>query len=50
MATFVLIHGGGGDVGPDEIDGGHMPALSRPIELAERLEAYAVQGLRPTAQ
>jgi pimeloyl-ACP methyl ester carboxylesterase len=26
---------------PDEIDGGHAPALSRPKELAERLEAYA---------
>jgi pimeloyl-ACP methyl ester carboxylesterase len=25
---------------PDEIDGGHCPALSRPKELAERLEAY----------
>ena len=27
-------------VAPDEIDGGHCPALSRPRELAERLEAY----------
>jgi pimeloyl-ACP methyl ester carboxylesterase len=27
---------------PDEIDGGHTPALSRPKELAERLEAYRV--------
>jgi pimeloyl-ACP methyl ester carboxylesterase len=26
---------------PDEIDGGHTPALSRPKELAERLQAYA---------
>jgi pimeloyl-ACP methyl ester carboxylesterase len=26
---------------PDEIDGGHTPALSRPVELADRLEAYA---------
>jgi pimeloyl-ACP methyl ester carboxylesterase len=25
---------------PDEIDGGHLPALSRPRELAERLLAY----------
>ena len=25
---------------PDEIDSGHTPALSRPGELAERLEAY----------
>ena len=31
---------------PDEIDGGHTPALSRPHELADRLEAYASeQGL-----
>ncbi len=31
---------------PDEIDGGHTPALSRPTELADRLEAYAAeQGL-----
>jgi pimeloyl-ACP methyl ester carboxylesterase len=27
-------------IAPDEIDGGHTPALSRPKELAERLEAY----------
>jgi hypothetical protein len=27
---------------PDEIDSGHCPALSRPLELADRLEAYAV--------
>jgi pimeloyl-ACP methyl ester carboxylesterase len=33
-------------VTPDEIDGGHAPALSRPRELADRLEAYAAgQGL-----
>ena len=25
---------------PDEMDGGHLPALSRPIELVDRLEAY----------
>jgi len=25
---------------PDEIDGGHCVALSRPRELADRLEAY----------
>jgi pimeloyl-ACP methyl ester carboxylesterase len=32
---------------PDEIDGGHTPALSRPHELADRLIAYAAeQGLR----
>ncbi|WP_433734137.1 alpha/beta hydrolase [Nocardia sp. CA-129566] len=31
---------------PDEIDGGHTPALSRPHELVDRLEAYAAeQGL-----
>jgi pimeloyl-ACP methyl ester carboxylesterase len=28
---------------PDEIQGGHTPALSRPKELAERLQAYAAQ-------
>jgi pimeloyl-ACP methyl ester carboxylesterase len=33
---------------PDEIDGGHTPALSRPRELADRLAAYAAeQGLTP---
>jgi pimeloyl-ACP methyl ester carboxylesterase len=26
---------------PDEMGGGHLPMLSRPIELAERLNAYA---------
>ncbi|HWL91683.1 MAG TPA: alpha/beta hydrolase [Actinomycetota bacterium] len=31
---------------PDEIDGGHTPALSRPEELAERLEAYRVSIVR----
>jgi pimeloyl-ACP methyl ester carboxylesterase len=30
---------------PDEIDGGHTPALSRPVELADRLEGY-LGGLR----
>jgi pimeloyl-ACP methyl ester carboxylesterase len=31
---------------PDEIDGGHIPALSRPNEVADRLETYAAeQGL-----
>ena len=25
---------------PDEMDGGHLPALARPRELAERLETY----------
>jgi pimeloyl-ACP methyl ester carboxylesterase len=28
---------------PDEIDGGHTPALSRPNQLADRLDAYAAQ-------
>ena len=28
---------------PDEIDGGHLPALSRPHELAERLLGYLVE-------
>ncbi|HEX5936481.1 MAG TPA: alpha/beta hydrolase [Actinomycetota bacterium] len=27
---------------PEEIDGGHCVALSRPVELADRLEAYLV--------
>jgi pimeloyl-ACP methyl ester carboxylesterase len=31
-------------IAPDEIDGGHTPALSRPKELAERLEACAAQA------
>jgi hypothetical protein len=26
---------------PDEIESGHCPNLSRPAELARRLEAYA---------
>jgi pimeloyl-ACP methyl ester carboxylesterase len=30
---------------PDEIDSGHTPALSRPLELAERLEGYRVATL-----
>ena len=28
---------------PDEIDSGHCPALSRPRELAERLEGYRLE-------
>jgi pimeloyl-ACP methyl ester carboxylesterase len=32
---------------PDEIDGGHLPALSRPQELARRLERYR-QALEPS--
>ena len=30
---------------PDEMDGGHLPALSRPQELADRLEAYRTSVL-----
>jgi len=30
-------------IAPDEMDGGHLVALSRPVELAERLDASAVQ-------
>jgi pimeloyl-ACP methyl ester carboxylesterase len=30
-------------VTPDEIDGGHLPAFSRPRELAARLEAYRTE-------
>ncbi|GAA1639857.1 alpha/beta fold hydrolase [Catellatospora bangladeshensis] len=34
----------------DELDGGHTPALSRPAELAERLDAYAAEvGLSEAA-
>jgi pimeloyl-ACP methyl ester carboxylesterase len=32
-------------IAADEMDGGHLPALARPTELAERLDAYAV-GLK----
>jgi pimeloyl-ACP methyl ester carboxylesterase len=32
---------------PDEIDGGHCVALSRPTELAQRLEAYLPRPGRP---
>jgi hypothetical protein len=28
----------------DEMPGGHLVALSRPVDLADRLEAYAGQG------
>ena len=31
------------NITPDEIDGGHLPALSRPKELAQRLDAYRRQ-------
>jgi hypothetical protein len=30
-------------IAPDEIDGGHYVALSRPKELADRLEAYRAE-------
>ena len=29
---------------PDEMDGGHTPALSHPQELADRLDAYAAEA------
>ena len=29
---------------PDEMDGGHLPALARPGELARRLEGYRAEG------
>jgi pimeloyl-ACP methyl ester carboxylesterase len=32
---------------PDEIDGGHTPALSRPKELTDRLEAYPAHTASP---
>ncbi|WP_327287305.1 alpha/beta fold hydrolase [Streptomyces sp. NBC_01198] len=32
---------------PDEIPGGHTPALSRPSELADRLAAYAAEQRLP---
>jgi pimeloyl-ACP methyl ester carboxylesterase len=32
----------------DEMDGGHYITLSRPVELAERLDAYASSILRPS--
>jgi hypothetical protein len=28
---------------PDELDSGHLPALARPRELVERLEAYRAE-------
>lgn len=33
---------------PDEMDGGHLPALSRPRELADRLLAYCHAWERTT--
>ncbi len=32
---------------PDEIDAGHCVALSRPKELAERLDAYRASQIAP---
>jgi pimeloyl-ACP methyl ester carboxylesterase len=32
-------------VTPDEIDGGHTPALSRPSELVDRLEAFRISTI-----
>jgi pimeloyl-ACP methyl ester carboxylesterase len=32
---------------PDEMDGGHLPALSRPHELARRLDAYVAELAQP---
>ncbi|MEU4721642.1 hypothetical protein AB0G06_18620 [Nonomuraea dietziae] len=34
-------------IAPDEIDGGHTIALSRPKELADRLEAYQAERNSP---
>jgi pimeloyl-ACP methyl ester carboxylesterase len=31
----------------DEMDGGHLVALSRPVELADRLEAYRLEQATP---
>jgi pimeloyl-ACP methyl ester carboxylesterase len=36
-------------IAADVIDTGHLPALSRPDELAHRLEAYRLQHLAPRA-
>jgi pimeloyl-ACP methyl ester carboxylesterase len=36
-------------IAPDVIDTGHLPALSRPDELARRLETYRLQHLAPRA-
>jgi len=30
---------------PDEMDGGHLPALNRPTELVQRLEEYRAEIL-----
>jgi hypothetical protein len=33
---------------PDEMDSGHLPALSRPKELVDRLEAYRTRAFPRT--
>lgn len=35
-------------IAPDVIDTGHLPALSRPDDLARRLESYGLQDSAPT--
>jgi pimeloyl-ACP methyl ester carboxylesterase len=35
-------------IAADEIDGGHLVALSRPRELADRLETYRLEARRPS--
>lgn len=35
---------------PDEIDGGHLPALGRPRELAQRLEVYRAGVVKQVPQ
>ena len=32
------------DIAADEIEGGHLVALSRPAELVERMEAYRIDA------
>ncbi|MCU1449212.1 MAG: alpha/beta hydrolase [Acidimicrobiales bacterium] len=34
---------------PDEIDSGHLPALSRPQDLVDRLEAYRLEQAPPSS-
>jgi hypothetical protein len=36
-------------IAPDEMESGHLPALARPKELVERLEAYRTGSSRPRA-
>jgi hypothetical protein len=37
-------------IAPDEIGGGHCPALSRPQELADRLEVHPLEGRSRSAR